>query len=108
MINTIVRNLVSNAIKFTPENGEIRLKAEKDHEKTIIEIIDNGVGMSKENMAKLFKFSTTFSTDGTNSEKGTGLGLILVKEFVDKHKGTINVESEIGKGTKFIIELPNE
>ena len=108
MINTIVRNLVSNAIKFTPENGEIKLKANKDNEKTIIEISDNGVGMSKENMAKLFKFSTTFSTDGTNSEKGTGLGLILVKEFVDKHKGTINVESEIGKGTKFIIELPNE
>lgn len=108
MINTIVRNLLSNAIKFTPENGEIILKGLKDTEKTQIIISDNGVGMSKENIAKLFNFGTTFTTNGTNSEKGTGLGLILVKEFINKHNGTINVESEIGKGTKFIINIPNE
>lgn len=107
MINTIIRNLLSNAIKFTPEGGTIILRAFKDSIKTTIEVEDNGIGISKENISKLFNFSTTYTTDGTNSEKGTGLGLVLVKEFIDKHNGTIDIESELGKGTKFIIEIPN-
>lgn len=107
MINTIIRNLLSNAIKFTPEGGNVTIRARKDNIKTSIEVEDTGIGISKENIARLFKFSTTYSTDGTNSEKGTGLGLVLVKEFIDKHNGTIDIESELGKGTKFIIEIPN-
>ena len=107
MLNTIVRNILSNAIKFTPEKGNIDLRAFKKSDKVIFEIEDNGVGISKENIKKLFNFGTNFTSDGTNNEKGTGLGLILVKEFVDRHNGKISVESELGKGTKFIIELPN-
>lgn len=107
MLNTIIRNLVSNSIKFTPENGEINITAIKEENNSIIIISDTGVGISKENQEKLFNFGTNITTPGTNNEKGTGLGLILVYEFVQKHDGKIEIESEVGKGTKFIITLPN-
>lgn len=107
MMNTVLRNLIGNSIKFTPKNGKVFIRARNEEAKSIIEIEDNGVGISKENINKLFNFSSSITTLGTDNEKGTGLGLILVKEFIDKHNGTINIESEVGVGTKFIIELPN-
>ncbi len=106
MIKTIIRNLLSNAIKFTPENGEVRVYAKKDGKTVQITISDNGLGMNEQTMESLFKIGVTKSQKGTNGEHGTGFGLLLIKEFVDMHKGTITVKSEIGKGSVFIINLP--
>jgi PAS domain S-box-containing protein len=105
MINTVLRNLISNALKFTYPDGKILISAEKNETEVLIKVIDNGVGMSQEAIEKLFRFSN-YSTPGTQNEKGTGLGMILVEEFVTKHKGKIRVESEIGKGSSFIFTLP--
>ena len=111
MLLTILRNFVSNAIKFTPNRGEITLnakaiKGENKRDYTEITVKDSGIGISKENQAKLFQIAENISTEGTDNEKGTGLGLILCKEFVEKHGGKIEVESEVGKGSKFIFTLP--
>ena len=111
MLATILRNLISNAIKFTPKDGNILLESrfsEGVDNKKMIEIIvkDSGLGISKEVQSKLFDISENISTKGINNEKGTGLGLILCKEFVEKHGGTIKVESEPDKGSIFIFTLP--
>jgi signal transduction histidine kinase/Tfp pilus assembly protein PilF len=105
-VSTVLRNLVSNAIKFTPEHGEVFVMAMKRDSKTIIKITDNGVGISPENMKKMFQSGQTFTTKGTNQESGTGLGLLICKEFVERNGGTISVESQPEKGTCFIIILP--
>ena len=107
MLHTILRNLISNAIKFTKSGGNIDIIAisEQDHVK--ISVIDNGVGMNEETLNKIFGIETNFTSNGTANEKGTGLGLILCKEFVEKHGGKIWVESELGKGSRFIFTLPN-
>ena len=102
----IFRNLISNAIKFTHENGTIQIKGETTHKETVIKVIDNGVGMTKENIEKIWDNKEHVSTFGTLSEKGTGLGLMLCKEMVEKNNGTIHVESEIDSGTSFYIRLP--
>jgi two-component system sensor histidine kinase/response regulator len=106
MINTIIRNLVTNAIKFTPEKGKITLKAEKKANYIIISVIDTGIGISKETLPKLFRLEFQDSIPGTNDEKGTGLGLVICKEFIEKHKGSIRVESEVGKGSTFSFSIP--
>jgi len=109
MLTTIIRNLVSNAIKFTPSGGEIVISArqfEKEPNFVYISVKDSGVGISEENQSKLFKIDKSFTTLGTHQERGTGLGLILVKEFVEKHGGKIWVESELGKGSVFSFTLP--
>lgn len=106
MLTSLLRNLISNAIKFTPDNGEIRIKAENLTEKIKISIKDNGVGMSAENIEKLFRTDAKVQTVGTKEEKGTGLGLLICKEFVDKHQGEIWVESELGNGSEFIMIFP--
>jgi PAS domain S-box-containing protein len=111
MLSTIIRNLISNAIKFTPKGGEIILKADlkiNENNQKCIEILikDNGVGMSKDIQSKLFKISETASAYGTENETGTGLGLILCQEFVQYHKGTIWVSSELGKGSEFKFSIP--
>jgi signal transduction histidine kinase len=106
MTDTIVRNLIANAIKFTFDEGEIRISSKCASKKISFSVEDNGMGIDGENMSKLFDVSQTFTTPGTNDEKGTGLGLILVKEFLDLNKGKISVESEPGKGTKFTVEFP--
>jgi PAS domain S-box-containing protein len=106
MLNTIIRNLLSNAIKFTDENGLITLKITTKQNKTIISVSDTGVGMDSQKLKKLFKLDKDTSTHGTKNEKGTGLGLILCKEFVENHNGKIKVDSEIEKGTTFHIEIP--
>ncbi len=106
MIDTVIRNLISNAIKFTKVGGEIKLivKNEKDFIK--VSVKDNGVGMKDEIKSKLFKIDEHVTTKGTDQEKGTGLGLILCKEFVEKNGGKIWVESEVGKGSEFIFTIP--
>lgn len=107
LITIVVRNLVSNAIKFTNEKGSITISAaRREDDSTTISISDNGVGMNDEIKNKLFRIDESVSTLGTSGEKGTGLGLILCKEFVELHNGSINVESEVGKGTTFKITLP--
>jgi PAS domain S-box-containing protein len=106
MVNTILRNLLSNAIKFTPENGRIILggKTANDNQ-TLIYVKDSGVGIEKENQHKLFDATSNFSTIGTNKEKGTGIGLIICRDFVERNKGKIWVDSEPGKGSTFYFTL---
>ncbi len=106
MIYTIMRNLVTNAIKFTPENGNITLSIIENQDDIQFSVADTGLGISEENIGKLFRIDKTFSKLGTAQEKGTGLGLILCKEFVDKHGGTISVESKLNVGSIFTVTLP--
>ena len=107
MMEIILRNLISNAIKFTHKNGEVTINTEQDKHNVIISVSDTGVGIDQEKLQKIFNISEKTSTAGTENEKGTGLGLILCKEFVEKHGGKIWVESEIEKGSKFIFSIPN-
>jgi PAS domain S-box-containing protein len=106
MLMLVFRNLISNAIKFTPSGKQIQIFAEKQVAEYIITIKDEGIGINSENLSKLFKDTETFTTYGTNGEKGTGLGLSLCKEFVEKHGGKIWVESEIGIGSSFSFTIP--
>ena len=108
MLKTILRNLISNAIKFTHKNGKVEVKAIIDNKQVEISVSDSGIGMTKETMAKLFRIDANLSTRGTENEKGTGLGLFLCKEFVEKHGGKIWVESESGKGSIFKFVLPSD
>lgn len=105
MISTVIRNLLTNAIKFTGEKGKIEIHAETHNDRIDLAISDNGIGISAEDIEKLFRIDLTYSTKGTNSEGGTGLGLIIAKDFVEKNNGSIWVESEINKGTKFLVSL---
>lgn len=112
MLTMIIRNLISNAIKFTPKEGEIVIKAsivndDDNHESVEIFIKDSGVGMSEKIQSNLFKISENISRKGTENETGTGLGLILCKEFAEKHGGKIWVESELGIGSTFSFTIPN-
>ena len=106
MLNTILRNLISNAIKFTPRDGSVIIQAEVANDKVKISVKDNGVGIDKEDLQKLFRIEAEFKTKGTDNESGTGLGLILCKEFIEKHNGKIWAESEFGKGSTFSFTLP--
>lgn len=105
-INLVFRNLISNSLKFTKSGGTISLKGELKNDVWELSVADTGIGMSPEALAKLFKKSTHFTTSGTSGEKGTGLGLLLCQEMVEKNKGHIWVESEVGKGTTFKFTLP--
>jgi two-component system, sensor histidine kinase and response regulator len=105
MIRTVLRNLISNAIKFTPKNGKIRIAADIKNGQAEVSVSDTGIGMSPETIDKLFSIQTSFTTYGTENEKGSGLGLVLCKEFVEKHGGKITVESEQGKGSRFCFSL---
>lgn len=104
-IKTVIGNLVNNAIKFTQPDGEIRITSKEKNKLVEICIHDNGIGMSKETLEKLFRIEESFTTQGTNKEKGTGLGLILCKEFVEKNGGEISVKSEVNKGSCFIFTI---
>ncbi len=106
-MSTVISNLINNAVKFTPENGKIKITSSVNLSWVEIFIEDTGVGMSKNQQNNLFNINNkNNSTLGTNKESGTGLGLMLCKEFVEKNNGTIQVKSKIGRGSIFIIKLP--
>ncbi len=105
-INLVLRNLIVNAIKFTNDGGEVSIASITDDGIAKISVIDNGIGIEKDKLAKLFTQHENPSTQGTANEKGTGLGLMLCHDFIKQNKGTIYAESEKGQGTVFTFELP--
>jgi len=106
MFSTIVRNLVSNAIKYTPVGGTITIKAFIKDKDLLVSVVDTGVGLEKEDIQRLFKIDSNFSMPGTANETGTGLGLILCKEFVENHGGKLWVSSNFGEGSNFSFSIP--
>ena len=109
MFDSIIRNLVSNAIKFTPVGGKVSVTAEYNNDHYIVvKISDSGIGMSPELKNKLFLLNEKTSRRGTEGEPSTGLGLLLCKEFIEKHGGKIWVESEVGKGSTFSFTVPGK
>ncbi len=106
MMAAVIRNITSNAIKFTRPGGKVTVKAKENGKTLELSVHDTGVGISKDNMDRLFKIDGHLSLAGTEGETGSGLGLILSKEFIDIHGGEIGVESEVEKGTTFRIMLP--
>jgi two-component system sensor histidine kinase/response regulator len=107
MLKTVLRNLISNAIKFTPEGGTITVSSNQTNKTTNIIVSDTGVGISPETMSKLFDEREYVTTYGTNKESGSGLGLILCQSFAKRNNGRLIVESKQGKGSSFTIEFPN-
>jgi CheY-like chemotaxis protein len=105
MITTVLRNLINNAIKFTPRAGRITISARQMGEYVEISVSDTGVGIKDDDKNRLFSFATNTSSYGTEGEKGTGLGLVLCRDFVEKNCGTIWFESEYGKGTTFYFTV---
>lgn len=106
LLKSVLQNLICNSIKFTHNNGNVDITALSDHNQIEISVSDNGIGMSQETQERLFKIDTSISTPGTANEKGSGLGLLICKEFIEKQGGKIWVESEINKGSKFTFTLP--
>ena len=106
MIGTVLRNLISNAVKFTEPGGKVVVSARRKKKGVMVTVCDNGVGMKKEAIDKLFKIKDTLSTPGTLEEKGTGLGLILCKEFIEKHGGKIGASSKPNQGSRFYFTIP--
>lgn len=106
MINLIFRNLILNGIKFTDNGGVIKINASREGNEIKVSVSDNGVGISEEIQSMLFEKTTGYSTRGTANEKGTGLGLILCKEFIERNGGKIWLQSEIGKGSTFHVTIP--
>lgn len=106
MVTTILRNLISNAIKFTNEGGEIKVVAKNSNNRIIVEIHDNGVGIPPDKINNLFEPDQTHVNLGTAGEKGTGLGLIICKDFAEKNDGELWAESEPGKGSVFSFSMP--
>jgi signal transduction histidine kinase len=108
MLETIIRNLLSNAIKFTPEHGTVLLNLVINNSFYEVSVVDSGIGLSKEDILKLFRIDVKNSEIGEGEGKGTGLGLILSKEFVTKQGGDIWVTSEPGHGSTFTFSIPRE
>ena len=108
MVNTVIRNLVNNAVKFTESGKIVEVNVRSEEKFVEVEIKDQGVGISPENLEKIFRIDVKYKTIGTSGEKGTGLGLILCHEFVQKNFGAIWCESEVGKGTSFFFTIPCE
>ena len=105
-IYAIFRNLISNAIKFTPTGGWVRISSEQTISSIKLSIQDNGIGMSEETIHKILKMNHHYTSLGTNNEQGTGLGLMIVKDFLKLIDGTLEIESIVGNGTTFTIHLP--
>jgi signal transduction histidine kinase len=106
MVRSVIMNLLTNAIKFSPRNSKIIISSKTDKDFAIITVQDYGVGISKSDLNKLFRIDVPHKSIGNGKEKGTGLGLIISKEFIEKNQGKIWVESESGKGTVFHFTLP--
>ncbi len=106
MVQLLLRNLISNAIKFSPPGGDIKVSSKENDGYVEISVADNGIGIQPDKIPLLFRLDAKYSTEGTAKEKGTGLGLVLCKEIVDKLKGQIRVESQPGKGSTFTFLLP--
>jgi signal transduction histidine kinase len=106
MIETIMRNLISNSIKYSYSGGSIEVIIEEELSSYLISVSDHGVGIKSTALESLFRIDEGISINGTLNETGTGLGLILCKEFVEKHGGQIWAESEPGTGSKFTVSLP--
>ncbi|MCU7497398.1 MAG: PAS domain S-box protein [Ignavibacteria bacterium] len=106
MVATIFRNLISNAIKFTGCGGSVSLRVEKRESNVVVKISDTGIGMSEEIKANIFRIDTKHTTKGTAGEEGTGLGLVLCQELIEKNMGELSLESQPGKGTEFAFTLP--
>ena len=106
MVSTVFRNLISNAIKFTTQHGKIYISAKGNHKKIQVCIKDSGIGLSKSDLKNLFDIQSAGKISGSNREKGSGLGLLLCKDFIESHDGKVWVESEIGRGSKFCFTLP--
>ncbi len=106
LLKTIIRNLISNAVKFTSRNGMVSISSDKDDKITEISVKDTGIGLSESELKNIFKIDKIYSKPGTNNEKGSGLGLILCREFVEKHGGKIWVESELEIGSVFKFTIP--
>jgi signal transduction histidine kinase len=106
MLNTVIRNLLTNALKFTNTGGEVDVGANKEKGMVTVSVKDNGVGISPNDIKKMFRIDIKFANRGTNNEKGTGLGLILCKEFIERHGGKIWVESRKQVGSTFYFTLP--
>lgn len=106
LINAVLRNLISNAIKFTNENGNIKISCINDNGHVLVSIVDDGIGMPREVAENIFKKGNHYTSYGTNGEKGTGLGLSTVKDFIAIHNGKVWVESEEGKGSRFYFTFP--
>jgi two-component system, sensor histidine kinase and response regulator len=104
-LNLVIRNLIANAIKFNRSNGTITLSAKEYENKCQVSVADSGIGISHQDIARLFNSETHFSTPGTHKEKGVGIGLLLTKEFIEKNHGSIWVDSEVGKGATFTFTL---
>lgn len=107
MLQLVLRNLVSNAIKFTEKNGDVEICMKQDYLNLYLYVRDNGVGMNNDIVSRLFIPNNHLSTPGTENEKGTGLGLKLCKEFLEKHDGYLEVESKVGEGSTFTVKLKN-
>lgn len=106
MMSIILRNLISNALKFTYPEGKVTISAIQKENEVMVSVADNGVGISKNAIGKIFLFEKSISTEGTRKEGGSGLGLLLCKEFVSKHGGKLLAESELGKGSTFYFTIP--
>ena len=106
MVNTILRNLLTNALKFTPRNGQVSVGIYLNNGFYVLSIKDTGIGIPADRLKNIFSIDTAHKTKGTDQEPGTGLGLILCKEFIEKHGGRIEVQSEVGKGSEFRVIIP--
>jgi len=108
MISTVLRNLIFNAIKFTHPGGRIIVSVVQNPEELVVAVKDTGIGMTDVTLRNLFRIDSSISTPGTANEKGTGLGLILCKEFIEKHNGKIWATSSPGRGSSFYFSLPHQ
>jgi signal transduction histidine kinase len=106
MVSTVFRNLISNAIKFTKQRGKIFISAKGNHKKISVCVKDSGIGLAEKDLKNLFDIRSTSKITGASREKGSGLGLLLCKDFIESHEGKVWVESKIGKGSKFCFTLP--
>ncbi|MFA7290463.1 MAG: HAMP domain-containing sensor histidine kinase, partial [Melioribacteraceae bacterium] len=108
LLNIVFTNLISNSIKFTVSGGRVKISASLENEFINIFLEDSGIGMNEQEVEKVFELNKSYTKHGTSGEKGTGLGLLVVKEFIAMHKGKLSAQSTLGVGTKFTVSLPNK